>query len=101
MKLRFGPELFLVGVQDDKVVATVMAGYEGHRVVINYLAVEPSVRKVGIGRAMMAAAEFRLRALGCPKINLLVRRDNLDVVPFYAALGYAREDVVCLGKRLR
>ena len=30
-KLQVAPELFLVGTLDEEIVATVMAGYEGHR----------------------------------------------------------------------
>ena len=53
-KLRVGPELFLVAVEEDLVlVGSVMAGYEGHRGWINYLAVDPSYRRQGLGRRLM------------------------------------------------
>ncbi|MBM4337636.1 MAG: GNAT family acetyltransferase [Deltaproteobacteria bacterium] len=99
-KLRVQPELFLVGVVDGRVVASVMAGYEGHRGWINYLAVDPGLRRGGLGRAMMAAAEKGLAELGCPKVNLQIRRGNEDVVAFYDRLGYVEDDVVSMGKRL-
>jgi len=99
-KQRVQPELFLVGTVDGAVVAAVMAGYEGHRGWINYLAVLPEHRRAGLGRAMMAAAEGRLKTLGCPKVNLQVRRDNPEVIAFYARLGYLEDAVVSMGKRL-
>ena len=99
-KLRVQPELFLVGVVDGRVAASVMAGYEGHRGWINYLAVDPGLRRGGLGRAMMAAAEKGLAELGCPKVNLQIRRGNEDVVAFYDRLGYVEDDVVSMGKRL-
>lgn len=99
-KLRVQADLFLVGLSNDEIVATVMAGYEGHRGWINYLAVKPSHRRSGLGRAMMMAAEERLRAAGCPKINLQVRSSNRDVLAFYQAIGFIPDDVVSLGKRL-
>lgn len=99
-KLARSPELFLVGALDDRIVATVMAGYEGHRGWINYLAVAPEQRRAGQGRAMMAEAERLLRAAGCPKINLQIRRGNAAVTAFYAALGYLEDDVISMGKRL-
>src|ERR671919_472220 len=71
-KLAVRPDLFLVGVADGAVVATVMAGYEGHRGWINYLAVNPDHQRSGIARMLMAEAERLLRAAGCPKINLQV-----------------------------
>lgn len=99
-KLKVQPELFLVGCLDDQVMASVMAGYEGHRGWINYLAVHPNCRNAGIGRRMIEQAESRLQAIGCPKINLQVRSANSDVIEFYKKIGYKIDDVVCLGKRL-
>jgi ribosomal protein S18 acetylase RimI-like enzyme len=99
-KLAVQPEMFLVGEIGDRVVASVMAGYEGHRGWINYLAVAPDLRRQGLGRRMMDAAEAHLRAAGCPKINLQVRTSNTGVIAFYERIGYTLDDVVSLGKRL-
>lgn len=99
-KLKIQPELLLVGEQKGSIVATCMAGYEGHRGWINYLAVHPAHRRIGIGRRMMDEAETRLRAAGCPKINLQVRGANSDVLAFYRKLGFKVDEVVSLGKRL-
>jgi ribosomal protein S18 acetylase RimI-like enzyme len=100
-KMAFQPELFFVGELDGAVVATVMAGYEGHRGWINYLAVSPEHQRQGIGSAMMRTAEQHLHALGCPKINLQVRASNQAVIDFYKQLGFSQEDRISLGKRLK
>lgn len=99
-KMQVSPEWFLVAEHGGRVVASVMIGYEGHRGWINYLAVEPAWQRRGTGRALMAEAERVLRAAGCPKINLQVRRTNHEVIAFYEKLGFAQDDVVSLGKRL-
>lgn len=99
-KLAVQRELFLVGEVDGVVVATAMAGYDGHRGWINYLAVEPAHQGLGYGRLLMAEVEARLTAVGCPKLNLQVRSDNTDALSFYAALGYSVDAAVSLGKRL-
>ena len=99
-KLRVNPELFLVGTLDGKIIASAMAGYEGHRGWINYVAVHPEHRFKGYGRQIMAEAEKLLRARGCPKINLQVRTNNQAVLEFYQRVGYRVDDVVSLGKRL-
>lgn len=99
-KLRVNPEWFLVGLVDDRLVATCMAGYEGHRGWINYLAVAPRYRRKGYAGCLMEEAERRLKAVGCPKINLQVRETNLEVIQFYHSIGYVRDRVVSLGKRL-
>ena len=99
-KVAFQPELFFVAERDGRVVGSVMAGYEGHRGQINYLAVLPDQRGSGLGRQLMDHAEAVLREMGAPKINLQVRAANRDVIDFYEALGYRVDDTVNLGKRL-
>lgn len=99
-KCRVNPELFLVAILDNTLVGTCMAGYEGHRGWINYLAVAPDYQRQGIARQLMTAAEEMLVALGCPKINLQIRETNTDVIAFYTALGYTRDAVLSMGKRL-
>jgi ribosomal protein S18 acetylase RimI-like enzyme len=99
-KLAVQPELFLVGVVDRAVVATVMAGYEGHRGWVNYLAVAPELRGRGYARALMQRVEALLLARGCPKVNLQVRTTNADALAFYQHLGYVQDESVALGKRL-
>ena len=99
-KLAVNPDLFLVGLAGSKLIATVMAGYEGHRGWINYLAVDPEHRRRGCARLIMAEAEKLLHGLGCPKINLQVRTSNRAVIEFYERIGYCVDDVVSLGKRL-
>ena len=99
-KLQVQPELFLVGEERGRILASAMAGYEGHRGWVNYLAVSPSHRRRGLATQLMRRVEQLLLARGCPKINLQVRSGNAEVLAFYQALGYARDEVIALGKRL-
>ena len=99
-KLAVRPDLFLVGELNGRVVACVMAGYEGHRGWLNYLAVAPQHQRQGLARAIVTEAERLLKAAGCPKINLQVRTSNAGVIEFYRRLGYTVDEVVSLGKRL-
>lgn len=99
-KLTVNPELFLVGEVDGTLVATAMAGYEGHRGWVNYLAVQPGFQGNGYGRQLMERVETLLKDRGCPKVNLQVRSTNADVIAFYQSLGYGVDESVSLGKRL-
>jgi len=99
-KRRVQRSLFLIGTIEEKVVGSVMVGYDGHRGWINYLAVDPAHQRSGFGRALMDAAEQQLRRIGCPKINLQIRRDNLEAIAFYERIGYTEDVVVSFGKRL-
>jgi ribosomal protein S18 acetylase RimI-like enzyme len=100
IKLTQQPELFLVGEENGRLVAAAMAGFDGHRGWINYLAVAPDRQGAGYGEAMVIEAEQRLKRLGCPKINLQVRASNTRVIGFYEHLGYKQDEVISLGKRL-
>ena len=99
-KLAQRDQLFLLAVKDDQLIATVMGGYDGHRGWVNYLAVHPSFQRNGVATALIQQLEKRLIALGCPKLQLLIRQDNIDVQNFYEQLGYEEVDVICMGKRL-
>ena len=99
-KLTEQPELFLVGTLGEQPVATAMVGFDGHRGWVYYFAVDPAQRRRALGRALMREAERLLAQRGCPKLNLQVRAANVAAIDFYRALGYARDEVVSLGKRL-
>jgi len=99
-KLKVRPDLFLVGVLEGKVIASLMAGYEGHRGWLNYLAVDPEHQRKGLGHAIVVEAERRLRESDCPKVNLQVRASNAAAIEFYRRIGYLSDDVLSLGKRL-
>ena len=99
-KQAHGPDLFLVAAAGTRIIGTVMAGFEGHRGWINYLAVAPDHRQQGLGRRMVVAAEEKLSSIGCPKINLQIRSSNAGVVEFYRRLGYSVDEVISMGKRL-
>ena len=88
------------GAGNRGIVGSVMAGYDGHRGWLYYLASAPTRRGEGIGRDLTAAAEAGLLALGCPKAQLMVRSENDRVVEFYDGLGYSANDVLVRGKRL-
>ncbi|GGM48248.1 GNAT family acetyltransferase [Microbacterium saperdae] len=101
------PELFLVAVlppgeasDEATVIGTVMAGYDGHRGWLYYLATAESARGRGVARGLVQEAERLLEEMGCPKVQLMVREGNEVVLGFYDALGYERFTVANTGKRL-
>jgi ribosomal protein S18 acetylase RimI-like enzyme len=100
-KLDFQPELFFVALLNDRVIGSIMVGYEGHRGWLNYLAVLPDFQRSGYARRLVEKAIDELRKLSCLKVNLQVRRSNISAVEFYKHLGFEEDDVVSLGKRLK
>ena len=99
-KLAVQRELFLVATLGAELVGTVMAGYDGHRGWVHYVAVSAKHRRQAIGTALMVNVEERLAHMGCPKLNLQVRAPGHDAVSFYRTLGYEIEQRVSMGKRL-
>ena len=89
-----------MGLEANRLIATIIVGYDGHRGSINYLAVDPAVAGNGHGRNLMQMAEAFLLSFECPKINLCVRRDNEVVIKFFESLGFEEESAYYFGKRL-
>jgi ribosomal protein S18 acetylase RimI-like enzyme len=99
-KLERDPDLFLVAERDGQVIGAVMGGFDGRRGLVYHLAVAPEARQHGIGAALMAEVEARLKAKGCLKSYLLVTRENADVLAFYRARGWEVMDMFLMGKVL-
>jgi ribosomal protein S18 acetylase RimI-like enzyme len=91
----------LAGTEDGRLLATAMVGHDGHRGWVYYVAVRPDRRGRGHGRAIMRACETWLAARDVPKIDLMVRTENDAVLAFYHAIGYGRDEVFVMSKRLR
>ena len=90
----------LAQVEDGRLLGTVMVGVDGHRGWIYYLAVAPEAQRTGLGRRLVQSAEEWVLARGIPKLMLMVRSSNTEILGFYESLGYEANDVVALGKRL-
>lgn len=99
-KLQNRDGLFFVARMDDKVIGTVMAGYDGHRGWIYSIAVHPDYQKQGIGSGLLSFTQEKLEALGCLKVNLQIMEGNEAVQEFYLANGYSVEQRVSMGKKL-
>ena len=63
-KRKVQPDLFYVAVQDDRVVGTVIAGYDGVRGWIHRLAVHPDIRRCGLATQLMQLEATPLERAG-------------------------------------
>ena len=101
-KISRDPDLFLVAEAENRIIGSVIGGYDGRRGLIYHLAVSASCRGQGIGSRLMNEVEARLRAKGCLKCYLLVTTDNTEVETYYRQLGWQPMDTVHLfGKELQ
>ena len=101
-KIQRDPDLFFIAEKNNKIVGTVIGGFDGRRGMIYHLAVTDSLRGQGVGSRLMSEVEARLRAKGCLKCYLIVLRDNEAAVNFYKGLGWGlMEQVLLFGKELK
>lgn len=99
-KLKVDPDLFLVAIDNDKIIGTAMGGWDGHRGWVYSVSVDPQARRKGIGTRLLHEIEIRLVRRDCPKVNLQILESNSEVVKFYEKNGYEIEPRISMGKRL-
>ncbi len=92
--------ILLAAKRDGRLVGTVMAGADGHRGWVYYLAVAPAFRGRGIASALLAAAETWCAETGMPRLNLMVREGAPELLQFYTRRGYRQSYVTVLQKEL-
>ena len=87
-KVKTQIDLFFVAEFSNRIIATAMFGYDGHRGWLNYFAVLPQFQNIGYGKELLEFGEKILFYKGCPKINLQIRADNKEAINFYNAVGF-------------
>lgn len=93
-------DLVLVAERDGRVVGTLLGTCDGRRGWLQRLAIDPSDRRQGTGRALVAEVERRLADRGVPQANLLAFPDNEAALAFWRSLGYRTRPVEMGTKRL-
>jgi ribosomal protein S18 acetylase RimI-like enzyme len=83
------PHALLVAVDSsDRVVGTLIVGWDGWRGNLYRMAVAASARRQGIAAALVAEGERRLAAAGCGRISAVVVRDDEAAPAFWRSAGY-------------
>ena len=95
-KIERDPDLFLVAEQNGEIIGTIIGAFDGRRGMIYHLAVHNAFRRQGIGQALLAEVEKRLKEKGCIKCLLMVLEDNETAKRFYEGSGWKAvpEDLV-------
>jgi ribosomal protein S18 acetylase RimI-like enzyme len=65
-----------------------------HVILVAGLAVDPGARRLGVGRALLEAAEQRARERGARKLSLHVLSTNAGAQRLYDEAGFEREGVL-------
>ena len=85
------PDALLVAVDEDRVVGSVIAGWDGWRGSIYRLAVAPGHRRHGLGRRLLGAAEDRFRAAGARRCQAIVVQTDGQATAFWRASGWTEQ----------
>ena len=81
-------ELFVLAWDGERLVGSLMGGWDGWRGGMYRLAVDPAARRQGIARRLVEAVEARLRELGAERITSLVFVDEPGAEAFWREVGY-------------
>ena len=90
----------LVGQENDRLVGTVVVAFDGWRAYIYHVAVDPSVRGRGLGRALLAEAEADLRSQGARRAYVEVSEANTAGLALCTSSGFEPEGEIALVKEL-
>lgn len=91
------PGLCFVAREGDEMVATCLTGSDGRRGYLYHLAVDPKVRRQGIGQALVEKSFEELKALNIHKCHIMVFKDNELGLSFWQASGWKmRNDIAIL-----
>jgi ribosomal protein S18 acetylase RimI-like enzyme len=85
------PASLIVADADDKLVGSVIAAWDGWRGSIYRLVVVPAHRRLGLGGALVRAAEQRLAASGAVRMQAIVVETDPHAVAFWRASGWEEQ----------
>jgi ribosomal protein S18 acetylase RimI-like enzyme len=86
--LQRNPGCSFVAHCDGKLVGAILGGHDSRRGFLYHMAVVPSQRGRGLGRALAGRCLEALRAAGIHKVHLFVFSDNDAARAFWAHLGF-------------
>jgi ribosomal protein S18 acetylase RimI-like enzyme len=86
------PDALILAVDDERIVGSVIVGWDGWRCHLYRLVVRPEARRAGIADALVAAARDRARDLGASRVDAMVHDDNDGAVAFWRAAGFELQD---------
>lgn len=88
------PSTCLLLKDGERLLGTVLGGFDGRRGYIYHLAVHPDCQGQGYGRELLKEVLYELRKLGAPKIHLFAFNDNQLAAGFYQNQGWEwRRDI--------
>lgn len=86
------PEALILAVDNDEIVGTIIAGWNGWRSGLYRLAVREDRRSQGIGRLLVERAIERFISLGVNRVDAMVLDDNETAHGAWESYGFTRQN---------
>ncbi len=94
------PGALMVAERSDRIVGTVIAGWDGWRGSVYRLVVAPEQRRNGLARQLVQSAERRLAELGAQRMQAIVVGSDARATGFWSATDWElQEDQVRFATR--
>ena len=87
---RRNPGLLMVAVEGRRIIGSALGAWDGRRGWIYHVATAPEHRRRGLAGRLVRRVEDGLRAVGCPKVNVMVLDTAEEAAAFWTAIGYTR-----------
>lgn len=82
--------MFLLGFDNDQLLASTLLKFEGEAGYLGLLAVHPDAQSGGVGKQVLAEAERIARERGCTRMTMMVIATHRpELVAYYERRGYA------------
>lgn len=86
-----------VAIEDDIVIGTILCGNDGRRGYLYHLAVDPKLRRRGIGRQLVDRSLSALKDSGIDKSHIMVFGSNESGLKFWSDAGWkTRPEIVLM-----
>lgn len=89
--IAFDPGALIVAGANDRIVGSVIAGWDGWRGSVYRLVVAPSQRRQGLGRRLVRHAESRLMNLGAVRCQAIVVETDARATEFWRSTDWDQQ----------
>jgi ribosomal protein S18 acetylase RimI-like enzyme len=86
------PQALILAVDNDEIIGTIIAGWNGWRSGLYRLAVREDRRSQGVGRLLIERALDRFISLGVNRVDAMVLDDNETAHTAWASYGFTRQN---------
>jgi ribosomal protein S18 acetylase RimI-like enzyme len=94
VRLQRDPELFVLAIDGQRIVGSLMGAWDGWRGYMYRMAIVPELRRNGLATRLVHEVERRLSAIGVTRIHAQVVTDSPGAPDFWAANGYAPQRTI-------